>query len=368
MLHTEGCQYYSGGLRKGAGMELPRRFKQIMGKAFAGQAPTQRECAYLLGFSADSLEASVLRAVADRLSRNRFDGEVLLLGQVGVETGPCSGNCRFCAFGEAHTFFETTRRLPREDLHAFARALARGGDLFALFLMTTHDFEFKELLSLVDEARSAIPDATQIVVNTGDFEAHQAGELLATGVDGAYHVCRLREGIDTDLEPEQRTETLAAVRDSNLDLYCCCEPIGPEHTPEELAEQIFLGLEYEPVQHGAMRRIHVPGSPVADRGQIAELRLAQVVAVVALASFSCAETRSIAVHEPNLLGLTSGANAVFAEMGGNPRDTEMDTSGHLGLDASACRRLLCEAGFTTLRRGDGETVDIDLNESTVGPA
>jgi hypothetical protein len=46
-------------------------------------------------------------------------------------------------------------------------------------------------------------------------------------------------------------------------------------------------------------------------GQITELRLGQVTAVVALATLGCAATRNIAVHEPNLIGLTSGANVVY---------------------------------------------------------
>ena len=103
------------------------------------------------------------------------------------------------------------------------------------------------------------------------------------------------------------------IRDAGLDFYYCCEPIGPEHTPEELVEQMFLGIEYGCFQHAAMRRVFVPGMPLSSRGQITELRLAQVVAVVSLATLGYSETQNIAVHEPNLIGLTAGANVVYAE-------------------------------------------------------
>jgi biotin synthase len=100
-----------------------------------------------------------------------------------------------------------------------------------------------------------------------------------------------------------------------------------------------------------MRRVSIPNSPLAQYGQITELRLAQIVAVVTLASLASESTCSIAVHEPNLLGLTSGANVVYAESGANPRDTEADTAVHRGRDVPACRQMLAEAGFEDLMSG-----------------
>ncbi len=173
-------------------------------------------------------------------------------------------------------------------------------------------------------------------------------------------MCRLREGTDTRLDPEERKETFKVIRDAGLDFYYCCEPIGPEHTPEELVEQMFLGIEYGCFQHAAMRRVYVPALPISERGQISELRLAQVVAVVTLATLGCQETQNIAVHEPNLLGLAAGANVVYAETGANPRDTQADTSLSRGLDMAAARKMLYEAGFSSLKRGDGSSVVLDL--------
>jgi biotin synthase len=88
--------------------------------------------------------------------------------------------------------------------------------------------------------------------------------------------------------------------------------------------------------------------------------LAQIVAVVALATLGCEQTGNIAVHEPNLLGLTAGAN-VYAETGANPRDVEGDTSRSRGLDMAAARRMLYEAGFDSLQLGDGASVSLDLS-------
>jgi biotin synthase len=340
-------------------MRLPSSLDHILGRALDGQAPSREDCAQLLGFPAESLEASAIRAVADAVSRRKFGNQAMLLGQIGIETAPCPGKCGFCVFGEGHTQFEASR-LSTAEIIARARAFAERGDLYALFLMTMHTFEFDNLLAVIDEARHAIPPQTQIVVNIGDFDLEQAKALKSAGVHGAYHVCRLREGVDTSLSPTQRRATFRVIRDAGLDFYYCCEPIGPEHTPEELVEQMFLGVEYGCFQHAAMRRVFVPGLPLADRGQITELRLGQVVAVVALATLGCRETQNIAIHEPNLIGLTSGANVVYAETGANPRDTEADTSANRGLDMAGARKMLYEAGFSSLRRGDQSSAALGL--------
>jgi biotin synthase len=153
-------------------------------------------------------------------------------------------------------------------------------------------------------------------------------------------------------QPAQRIRTLEIIKRAGLDLYYCCEPIGPEHTPEELMDQTAIGIKFGCFQHGAMRRVYLPGTPLSARGQITERRLAQIVAVVTLAALGCKELGNIAVHEPNLLGLCAGANAIYAETGSNPRDTSSDTSGHRGLNMSGCRKMLYEAGFTGLLCGD----------------
>jgi len=341
-------------------VNVDRKALGILESAVNGQAPTRDECACLLAFPAESLEAAFARSVGDVVSRARFGNKAVLLGQIGVEIAPCPGGCKFCSFGEGHTSFQPST-MPLEEVLARAHALTKSGDLFALFLMTMHTFDFQRLLDTIRSVRAYVHPATRIVVNIGDFGASQARELKSAGVDGAYHVLRLREGTDTSLDPAGRKETIRAIKGANLQWYYCCEPIGPEHSPEELVYQMFVGLEYGCFQHAAMRRVHIPDSPLAHRGQITELRLAQVIAVVALASMACPATRSIAVHEPNLLGLAAGANSVYAESGANPRDTEADTSGHRGADAPACRKMLYEAGYAALQLGDGGLSELTLD-------
>jgi len=323
-----------------------------------GHAPAKEDCICLLEFPENSLEAGFLKVVADAVSRKRFGNKGILLGQIGVEIAPCVGECKFCSFGRQHTPFEAAR-MPDEEILRRAQEFTAEEDLYALFLMTMHEFDLEWLLRVVSVVRKTIPSRVQIVVNVGDFDRTQASELKHAGVNGAYHILRLREGTDTTLNPERRLATIRSIKESGMDFYYCCEPVGPEHTAREIADQIFVGIEHGCFQHAAMRRVYVPTSPLAGCGQITERRLAQVVAVVTLATLNLSAIQSIAVHEPNLLGLAAGANTIYAETGANPRDTVADTSGSRGLDMQACRKMLYESGFAALLRGDRSSVNLD---------
>ena len=331
---------------------MDTRLLRLLDATRDGHAPSKAECAALLEYPAASPEASLLRATADAVSRQRFGNEAIILGQLGVAIAPCPGNCGFCSFGEEHTHF-TSSAMSDADILGGAERFTASGDLYALFLMTMHTYDFDRLIDAVCTIRRNLPTWPQIVVNIGDFDRTQAGLLREAGVNGAYHVLRLREGTDTALDPGQRKRTIKAIRDAGLDWYYCCEPIGPEHTNAEIVEQIFLGIEYGCFQHAAMRRVYIPSVPLSRYGQISDLRLGHVTAVIALASLACPTTKNIAVHEPNLIGLTSGANVVYAEAGANPRDIEADTTGHRGRDVVACKTMLFDAGFDRLSIAPG---------------
>lgn len=328
-------------------MKADRKFLDLIEKVQSGYQITPQECAFLLQFSETSLESAITRGVADTMSREKFGNTGLVFGQIGFEVSPCPGKCKFCSISEEHTNFQEGS-MSDEDILSAAGNFTASGDLFALALMAMHDYNFERVLQVVRMVRSKIPAQTQIIINIGDFDLTQAEELKAAGANGAYHLTRLREGTDTTLDPEVRKQTMGYIKQAGLDLYYCCEPIGPEHTPEEMAEQIFRGIDYGCFQHGAMRRVLIPSSPLAKYGQISELRLAQVTAIVTLSALLSPELKSIGVHEPNLLGITAGANAIYAETGINPRDTEKETSGHRGLDILDCKQMLTEAGFEKL--------------------
>jgi len=246
-----------------------------------------------------------------------------------------------------------------DEISGHVHALGEAGDLYGVFLMTMHRFDMDYLLEAVKVTRAVLPPESHVWVNVGDMSLKAAQQLNDAGVEGAYHVLRLREGQDTRLDPKNRLKTFEVIKKSGMQLFTCCEPIGPEHSDQEIVDSIFLGFEHESVQQSAMRRSKVSGLPITERGQISQLRLAQIVAVITLASVSFPEVLAVAFHEPNLLGLMAGANIVGAEVGANPRDLMANTAENRGLSMNDCRRMLFEAGFTSIIKGDYEKIPLN---------
>jgi len=258
-----------------------------------------------------------------------------------------------------HTKFESSC-LGHEELKEKITSFCKEGDLYGLYLMTMHEYNLENYLNIIRHAKKIVPVTTQIWANIGDTDLDAFKEIRKAGVTGVYHVCRLGEGIDTDLKPENRIQTMKNALDAGLELYTCCEPIGPEHTIEQLVDNIFIGTEMGIYQHAAMRRIGVPGTPLAKYGQISELRLAHIVAVSALCTVTVPTMAYMGVHEPNELSYASGANIITAESGSNPRDCGSDTSKNRGMDMARCRKMLFECGFTNIRRGDESKIHLDF--------
>jgi biotin synthase len=342
------------------------RVNRILKDAAAGRSITKAEAEFLLSFPENSLEAALLRAVANNVSRERFSNRALLLGQIGVDMAPCDGDCSFCFFAKSHTPIQASL-LPTEEIIARCRRFAEGGAQ-GVFLMTMHRFGFEWFRDLCATLRKSIPEHLEILANVGDVGLSQLKEMQDAGVTGAYHVSRLREGIDSRMDPGQRRATIERIIEAGLAWYTLCEPIGPEHTPHELAEQMWLGVDLPCRQHGAMQRFPVPGSRLYEKGQISLSRLGQIVAVIALATSQKKEMSSIAVNVSNIVGLFSGANAFFPEAG-EPQANERSETGTISpegfttalwrrsaeITTADCRDMLLAAGFSELMDTCGRT-------------
>ncbi len=305
----------------------------------------------------------MLRSVANSISRKRFNNNAIMLGQIGVDMAPCEGDCAFCFFGKSHTKIEPFV-LPTQDIIDRCNKFAQGGAQ-GVFLMTMQRFGFEWFLDLVKEIKKNVPKDFEILANIGDIGIDKLKLLKESGVTGAYHVCRIKEGIDSCMQPSARISTIEKIVELGLDWYNMCEPIGPEHTPKELAEQIWIGVDYPATQHGAMQRFPVPGSPLYDKGQISMQKLGQIVSVIVLATIGHKQLKSIAVNVSNLVGLFSGANAFFPEAGEPEfKKEELNNEGFTTatwrqsneLTTLDCRNMLKAAGFSNLMNTKGEKV------------
>lgn len=343
-------------------MHIDSKIFQILKDAESGRAITKQEAIMLLSLSENSIEVNVLRSVANIISRQRFNNNALLLGQIGVDMAPCDGDCAFCFFGKTHTKIEPFV-LSAQDIIDRCDKFALGGASGA-FLMTMHRFGFDWFVELIAEIRKSIPKDFKILANVGDVGLDKLKLLKDAGITGAYHVCRIKEGIDTCMQPSARIKTIERLLEVGLDWHNMCEPIGPEHTPAELAEQIWTGVDLPATQHGAMQRFPVPGSPLFDKGQISLSRLGQIISVIVLATTGQKQLKSIAVNVSNLVGLFSGANAFFPEAGEPEIQNDINKDGFTTalwrqsneITTLDCRNMLTAAGFSNLINTKGEPV------------
>jgi biotin synthase len=327
-------------------MSANPKVNDLVGKVFDGYFLTRDEIVYLLGIDHKPSSAGIIMNAANVINRIVSKGKAEVHAQIGLNLSPCPNNCSFCAFSAQNKVFTQRRELGVEEVVRLAlQAEVDGAN--ALFLMTTHDYPFEKYTEVSKEVREKLKPETVMIANIGDFGYGEAKQLKVTGYTGIYHAVRMGEGRDTQIDPQVRLRTVRAAREAGLLIGTCVEPIGPEHSAEEITEKILIGRDMEPCFSGAMRRINIPGSRLEKYGMIREDRLAFLVAVVRLAMGR--EVIGNCTHEPNLLGATAGANLFWAEAGTNPRDTEAETSKGRGMGVKSCIELFRQADFDVLQ-------------------
>lgn len=343
---------------------MDQKVTEIINHAQEGQAPTFDEVMYLLELDEASPEATAVRGSANDLVRAKTGNAGAMWGQIGIDMYPCEADCQFCSFAKSTTCFTEHVTLPVEDVVARAKEFTKGGDLYGLWLMTMNSYDEDYYLDVVRQVRAAIPKTTLLFSNIGDTDVEYFKKLKEAGLDGAYHVKRIGEGVLTEIAPERREATIAAAHEAGLFVQDCCEPIGADTPNEAIATRLFeiqqrghdMGVYHS---SGVMKRNGVPGTKFEGLGsEITDLRLALIGAIQAFVMVDQDEFPWLAIHEPNTSSLLSGGNSICAETGFNPRDTAEDTSGHHGLDVPAVRSMFYQAGFRTLVRGDGSRIDL----------
>lgn len=290
----------------------------------------------------DAAESYRIMAEANRISKELTGNRAEIHGQFALNLAPCAGNCAFCSFARMNGVFHEETRVTPEEAVALARRFEEQG-VNAVFIMTTAHYPFELFLEISREVRRNLQPGTTLIANVGDQSPEGARQIKDAGFTGVYHALRLREGRDTAINPQRRRDSIRHFQEAGLSVGTCVEPIGPEHTAEELAELIRYTASILPAFSGAARRIAIPGTVLARRGMISELRMAQIVAVTRLAVPDAVAGNC--THEPCTLGAVAGANLFWAEAGANPRDTEEKTEEGRGHTVGACRALFRESGW-----------------------
>ncbi len=302
---------------------------------------SESEIVDLLRIDTHSNEFYKLLAVSNALSRRKFGNRGYVFTQIGINAKPCPINCKFCSMGAAHYSLDSQWEKATEDICTELTFLQKGYfDDF--FLMTTADYSQDKFVSIGKAVKPLLRDNQKLVANIGDFGLETALKLKDAGFTGAYHINRLREGIDTKATPAEREATLRAIKEVGLELYYCIEPIGTEHSYEELAAEILRAKDLGIDVMAAMRRIAVKGTPLYELGQITALELTKIVAV---SNIAVNPSRAMNVHEPIQVAILAGVNQLYAEVGANPRDTDSHTEQSRGFNPAAAWGMLEEFGY-----------------------
>ncbi len=279
-----------------------------MDRALGGDEIDPGQALQLLKTDEESPEMYAIFSAANMLTRNQYGDRGEVYGTIGINLWPCPKSCNFCSFGADWNLIRSPTELSVEEAVATARSLeAEGAN--AIFLMTTADYPFDRFTHIARAIRKVISPKMPMIANIGDFDSEKAKELAGAGCQAVYHVHRLREGKDTKISPEERLQTIKAARDAGLNLSYCVEPIGPEHTPEELVTEMFRGRQFGAVNLACMWRVPVPELPLSRLGRISETNLAKAVAVTRLVAGD--SIKAMGVHEPRLLPLSAGANQIY---------------------------------------------------------
>lgn len=308
----------------------------------AESAPLTREqIVALLNTDNHSPAFYQLLSKANEMSRKAYGEKGYVFLQIGLNNAPCSGNCKFCSLAASHYGLAEEVDKSEAEILAIAREAAHKID--ALFLMTTADYPVERFLEIGRKVKALLPENVLLIANIGDFGMETARKLKEAGFTGVYHIVRLNEGVDTELSPQIRIATLDAIAAAGLDLIYCVEPIGPEHTYDQIAQEILRARQYHVDIMACMRRVAVPGTPLFEKGEISDLELAKIVAVSRIA---VNPKISMNVHEPNAVAMLAGVNQLYAETGSNPRDKETDTRTSRGYSIECARQMLAQYGYT----------------------
>jgi len=310
--------------------------------ALNGIPLTKEKIIKLLEIPLNSKEDKLLREAAYEVAMKKSDGNAYIWSAVGADYAPCLMNCKFCSFGKKWGIIKKQIHYSTKEIIEKARIFVENGAKY-IVLRTTEFYSIPKLLEIVKVLRKEIKGNYEIIFNTGELDMTIANLMVETGVSGVYHACRLKEGIDTPFDPWDRKNTMNNIQRSGLKLISLVEPIGIEHTNEEIADNFLQILKYEAVISGAMARIPVPGTPLGNIEKISDSRIAQIISVLRLSGGNI--VKDICVHPATSESLKSGANIIVVETGAIPRDTKCEKDSWNGMDMDKANKLLKDAGY-----------------------
>ena len=319
------------------------RICEIVEKGLEGNGLDEEEMLELYKVDPESSLMGLITWAGRELQMKLCDGKAEVHAQIGLNSTTCPHNCKFCSFAACNTVREKGKyEMPLDEVVENAKFLVDAGANL-LLLLATGTYPMQKAYEAVAAVREVLDDDMPLLVNFDDMTKENVQQLHKAGASGAYHAIRMREGEDTALSVESRWETIHNLVEEGMSISTCVEPIGPEHSAEEITEATLRCLSYPNNSAGCGRRITVPGTLIAPRGELSDYANAKNVAVYRLAAgekpmLNCAASTSVSA--------AAGANLAWAEVGSNPRDTVKKTEhGGRGLNIEVSQRFLKAAGY-----------------------
>lgn len=311
-------------------------------KALRNERQNKDDLLRILSLDPKSDESLYLAKAAKEVALESTGRKSRIGISIGLDYAPCTMNCKFCSLGERWGLVKGSYVLPIDLVVKMVRTYSEEG-YFQFVLRTTEFFDNELLASYARAIREQVKGRYILVANTGEQTLKSAKNLKDAGFNAVYHTVRLGEGVDTEFTPEERLESVYNSKKAGLLASCGLDPIGPEHTNEEIVEKLEIYREkIEAVAVCTMKRVAVKGTPKYDLGEISKERHMQMIAVVRMAM---GKRAMVPMHPLNADGLDWGCNHMSVEIGANPRDDDMENVKWYPFPPEEVKKLMIEKGF-----------------------
>lgn len=326
-------------------MAIDPKAADKLSKGWYKERLSSQDCKYLLEFTDHSSEANLAVSLANRLHHQACNGTGQISAEIETVIGPCPGNCGFCKHAEGRSM-ESFWEIDDGSLAKIAEGLGLFSDVRSIRLTTCAYADIDTVCRQVGIVRDNAKCGTRIYVNTRDLGPDDCRQLKAAGAYGAVHAPRLGEGKDTEIPLETRLDTMTNLVKSGLEVITGVEPIGPEHSIEDIVDNFFLTLNMGCASCELVPREPIPGTKFNQFGKLGQSRFNQIRAVLTLGS-----SWYTAPHRVPYAGAyVTGGNVVVPKCNLSNYKERIEAS----------RRRLFNGGYDRILKVDDSTSELNM--------
>lgn len=324
--------------------ELKENIEKSLNKVLNNIDITKEDVINLLSINQKSPKLDIVLKKADEICREVTNNQGKIWAAIGIDYSRCKMNCKFCSLGDKWNINDKYYELNEKQIIKLAdKFISQGIDW--LVLRTTELFDLNKLLKYGNIIRDRYKDNKNFILtaNTGKDSTMKSNSLKNAGFEMVYQAMRIREGIDTNFDVDERKESMKNVLESGMILSQYLEPIGPEHSNEEIATRMEEIIKIGTDVSGIMPRVAVEGTPKFEYGELDDDRIAQITAIFRI--FAKDKIKDMIIHPLCEKALKCGANCLVVDIGAIPRDNTVYLDEWNGQDVEEAKNILSKNGF-----------------------